>query len=197
MEMSNKYVFILAGFLVGILAGFLIVSSGALNLNLQQDGITKEEASSKVKEALKLANNQNVEISAVTKENDLWKVIVKGNNNMREFYLTKNGEFLISNPIKVDSYIEQTGQMKNFTDCLADEEVRFFGDNRNSTIIQIQILGGVQNVQDIFYNLNNQTTRYLMQNKVRKVPAFEINGTFYTGIKNIEFFEEKTSCKLN
>lgn len=192
----KEYIFLLIGIGLGVLVFFIASSSGGnITGEFLSSDISKEEASSLVKKTFELTNDQEIEISAANKVGDLWKVIVKGQQNMREYYLTSDGRFLLSNPIEVESYINRTSKASEFIGCLEEEGMRFFGSDTNQTRLQIQILGGANLVNDIFYNLNNQITRYLVNNSVRSVPAFEINGEFYEGVRRIEWFENKTGCK--
>ncbi len=160
--------------------------------------ISKNEASAIVREAVSLANNKEVEVVAVDKESDLWKVTVTDGNTTSVFYLTSDGKYILPALIDVDGFVREARARKEFINCLSDRGVKLYGDkNERWTVAQASILGGFQYLGTIFHQIDNETVAYLLSRNVSVIPVFEINGNFYQGLKSIEEIENITGCKLN
>ncbi len=182
-----------------IVIAILIVTNAATALSyhfsLESEKKSQEEVKEKVKKYLELAYpNAIVEISAVTEEAGLYKVIFKIDGSFKEIYVTKDSNYLIQNPLSLNKAIDELQKRKNFIECLKSKGVRFYGI-LNCTFCQLQrqILGVYY--YEIYVPCDIYPSICAAKN-ITAVPAFEINGTIRYGVMSLEQLSELTGCPL-
>lgn len=191
MEYSNLLKGIGIGLLIG-LSVFLLYNFGL------ESGVSKDKVGKRVKEVYSLSNpNQNVEISSVTEENGLYKVIIKSNTQLQEVYVTQNGKFLIRKPTKLEGLRERLSKTQDFTNCLKNKNVRLYGiSNQTATQAQIQILGGVNFASQIYQSCAGQNAQGCVQNGVKKVPSIKYKDQVLEGVNRVSKIANITGCEF-
>lgn len=200
MKISSEYIFLIVGLGAGALLAFsALVSMGGMtgSFLLSDSGeVSQDFVADRAERALELANDQDLKVTEVIDKGNIWKLMVEDQaGNVNRFYMTGDGEYIFRGVIDVDQFINNTERLKSFVSCLDDKGVRLYGGNGNHTERQIQILGGPRIVQDIFYNADNQTRRYLYEKGVRGLPVFQINDTLYEGLREKSWLGDVTGCE--
>ncbi|MFB6075690.1 MAG: hypothetical protein ABEK17_00960 [Candidatus Aenigmatarchaeota archaeon] len=184
---------LLKGIVVGLIMGLTVflIYNFALTGN-----ISKEEAGEKLKEIYTLSNpNQNIQISSVTEEHGLYKVIVKSDNRLHEVYTTKNGEVFIRNPSQIDKLHSRLRETQDFIDCLEEKDVRLYGIvNQTATQAQIQILGGTTFASQLYTSCGGQNVERCTEQGIERVPSIKIGDQVMTGVKTVPQIENATGC---
>jgi len=165
------------------------------HFSMESEKKSQAEVEEKIKKYLELLNpNSKIEISAITEEAGLYKVIFKINNVFSEVYVTKDSNYLIQNPIPVNKAIEELSKRKSFIECLKSKGVKFYGIlNCSFCQMQRQILGIYY--YEIYVPCDIYPSVCAAKN-ITAVPAFEINGTIKYGILTLSELSKLTGCSL-
>jgi len=181
--------------LIAILIVTNVFTAASYHFSLEVKKKSAEEIKDKVKKYLELSYpNSIIEISAVTEENGLYKVIFKINGNLGEIYITRDGNYLMQNPVSVDELISNLEKVKNFIECLKSKGVKFYGiANCTYCKLQRQILGAY------YYEIYVPCDIYpeiCSEKNITAVPAFEIDGTIRYGLMSLDDLSKLTGCSL-
>ncbi|MEM7821581.1 MAG: hypothetical protein QXX38_02080 [Candidatus Aenigmatarchaeota archaeon] len=191
MMMKRIYVLIVA---LIVLFGVLFYSLGLFGVRVQ-----KREVENKIKSLYELANpGAIVEVVGAFEESGIYKIILKIRDvngiTYREVYVTKDGRLLTEGVIFVEESIVQIEKMKKFVDCLDEKGVRIYGvTNQTATLLQLNLLGRYSTKLLIACDLNLE--RCLAAN-ITQVPSVVAGRIVDVGIKNIDWFERVTGCRL-
>jgi hypothetical protein len=182
--------FLLAGLALGAILVFLGANYSSIN---------SDQASKDLVSALEQSTGQNLEIVSSTEENGLYKIQIKNQNDqLSTYYITKNGELVAQ-----DSSFTDFGQFKNtieaqaqFSNCMSERDVVMFGNqSQRATAAQIQLLGGPNQVSDIYADVNNeQVLQQAVQLGVSSTPAFLYQNSTAQGVQTIPQLEDFTGC---
>ncbi|MDY6771180.1 MAG: hypothetical protein SV186_04455 [Candidatus Nanohaloarchaea archaeon] len=175
--------------------GIVVLIFGLLFYTTSTQQIGKDEAADQVKQIFE-AQGQTIEIVSVTSASgSLYQVVVSQQGQLNKIYVTKDGSFLIQNPVNITQATQTAAARQDFISCLSGRPIRIVGDSsRNATRAQIQILGGANAVQDIYVEMDNQTRQTLLQQGATRIPVTIYNGTIYQGVKTVGFYEQLTGC---
>jgi hypothetical protein len=191
---------ILLGAAILLGGGYLLVTQlGIANpsgMLASGDQITTEEAGTIVKDAY-TAQGDDISVVSVSSVSDsMYEVALEmSDSTIQRAYLTKDGEFMTTNPINASDYTNRARERQAFLNCLRESNVQIHGNAQNqATLAQLQILGGVQGLNGIYFNLNQQTLQQFVQQGVQQTPVIVHNETLYQGAKSLGFLEEATGC---
>jgi len=183
------------GIAIGLVIGLAIFLSYNFVLI---DNISKEEAGKKLKDIYSLSNpNQNIQISSVTEEHGLYKVIVKSSDDLHEVYMTKNGEVFIRNPVQMDQLHSRLKRTQDFIDCLKEKNTELYGiANPTATQAQVQILGGSTFASQLYRSCAGQNVQTCSNRGIKRVPSIKIGEDILEGVKTIPQIENATGCRF-
>jgi len=185
--------------IVGIVIGYFVSNfSFGPNLSVEQ----------KVKNFYELAlPGTTAEVVNLKEESGVYKALIKMTNpngiNYQEVYVTKDGKLLspADSTILVEGSIEQIGKSKNFVDCLYDKGVRIYGLSNQSTqggvatTLQLNLLGIIYSPK-LFVSCDDQFAQQCINIGVSQVPSVVIGKNIDAGMKTMDWFVNKTGCKL-
>ncbi|MCJ7450496.1 MAG: hypothetical protein MUP58_02040 [Candidatus Nanohaloarchaeota archaeon QJJ-9] len=182
--------------LISASLGLILIATVAWGLGYigPKNSITEEKAGRLVEEALE-ARGAEVSIESVSTEGDLYKVFVKSEEDINSIFLTRDGKYIVQNPINASDYTQKAKAMSDFLGCLREKDLTIYGkSNLNATKTQIKILGGPNNMRGLYQELDNQTTQKLVNQGVKTIPVTVHNGKIYQGVKTAGFYKEITNC---
>lgn len=190
---KNSLVFLVAGILVGSVVVFLSLNQGTVN---------QENLADQLKDTLEQSTGDNLEIVNTETENGLHKIQLRNQEDqLSTYYVTKNGQLLAeeSGFTNFADFRQRISAQTSFSECLTDNQVIMFGNqSQRSTVTQIQLLGGVNQISDYYADVGNeQVLRQAAQLGVRRTPAFYYNNSTIQGIQSFNQLEEFTSCQYN
>ncbi len=194
---------LVVGFVVGLVASFLV-------LNYSQ-AIFKSDVENNVKRFYELIYpDSQVEIVSLKDESGLYKVFVKittsSGTSYQEVYVTKDGKLLTlsESTVFVESSIEQIEKSKRFVDCLFDKNVRIYGvlnqtenpQGAQATFLQLNLLGRLYSPK-LYISCDGGFVQQCLDRGITQVPSAIVGNSIDTGIKTVDWFENKTGCKLS
>lgn len=201
-DKNHAIVFILISLVIGAVIGFLIFNYSTLFL--------KFDTEQKVKRFYELVfPDSRVEIVSLKEESGLYKVLAKITSaagiSYQEAYVTKDGKLLAAtdSTILVESSIEQIGKAKDFVDCLFDKGVRIYGllnqtanpAGVQATLLQLNILGRLYSPK-LYVSCDRELVQQCLNKGITTVPSVVIGENIESGLKTIDWFVNKTGCKL-
>ncbi|MFB6166797.1 MAG: hypothetical protein ABEJ62_00865 [Candidatus Nanohaloarchaea archaeon] len=155
-----------------------------------------------VKEYYELSTGQSAEVLKVEDRGSIDRVVVKPKNSeqVSTFYVTDDGRYIVRNPVNVDNSTARLRARNDFVSCLSRENATFYGiltSNRTfaqhtrMARLQIQVLGGVQGLQNVFGGMGTgNVRRAVLQNGV----VWSVDGNFTAGLKTVPQLEKMTGC---
>ena len=195
---------------VVVIAGVCLVIAAFAILNFKLTSkfvsINKDKLEVKLKRILELSNpGASVEIISLNEHAGLIKVVAKltfrNTNRYLEFYATRNGEWIIFNPLNVTNELSRLERSKKFVECLEEKGLKIYGvlnvtQNRQAalaTLNQLNLLGLYS--FRLFVSCDGPGITNCMSMNITRVPTVVINGKKYEGIKSLDWFEQATGCK--
>jgi hypothetical protein len=187
----------------GIVIGFLVS-------NFIIPMLYKSAAEQKVKKFYELIfPDSKAEIISLKEESGIYKILVKitsaGTVSYQEAYVTKDGKLLSTSEstILVESSIEQIEKSKNFVDCLFNKGVRIYGvlnqtenqQGAQATLLQLNLLGRFYSPR-LYVSCDAELVQQCLDKGITIVPSVVIGKDIEPGVKTIDWFENKTGCKL-
>lgn len=207
MSWNNKWhKFILIGLILGFLLGSL--SSLVISDFLRERGKLKlDQAQNKIEEVyqLYLGEKPNIEKKKELKNFYKFSISLNQSNGTEKIYdtlfLTKDGKYLVEDPLARKNYIESLKTRSEFIQCLKNNELVIYGKNKTPEVqYQINILKGslhTSQIDKIYKEMDKRIKRRLLSRNITRIPAYKVNDKYYSGIKQINWFEEMTGCRLN
>lgn len=198
IHMNKKIIFS-----IGIIIGILASTSFFVLTDLSGFSSDAESIASELGETYEMANpNIDYNVLNINQRNGLYEIIFEtGSGTHQTVYTTKDGELMAQGIVQIEQFRENIQNRIDFFNCLRDENVRIFGalqtqnqDIVQSTQLQIETLGGIQHMEDIYYECGGDNIEQCMEIGVEEVPSVEYQGEFYDGVHDFEWFEEITGC---
>jgi len=177
--------------IIGALATFVLPKTGFFVASSQDDVLNR------VKTIFELSNpGTTINIENVKEESGLYKILLKAKtqtgDTYSEIYVTKDGKFLIQNPISVEDAINNIKKLNALTDCLYAKGVRIYGlTNDTGTLMQFNILG--KNSLKLFVFCDNILEQCINAG-ITEVPSIVINSTIYKGARTAEWLAQTAGC---
>lgn len=194
---SKKILIVFAILIIGLVAFlFSFQKTGLLTLR----SASKQEIERKVKEVFELSNPGTlIEIASFTEDGELYKVLIKGigalGTNYMEIYVTKDGKYIIQNPISIEASIENIKRLNKLVDCLYEKGVRIYGlSNDTGTLLQFNVLG--RNSAKLFILCDGEMLQQCINAGIEEVPSIVINGVIYKGAKTADWLAQQAGCKI-
>jgi hypothetical protein len=154
-----------------------------------------------------LVPGSTVEVLNLNEQSGVYKMLIKinsgGTASYQEGYITKDGKLLSmsDSTILVENSINQMEKQKNFVNCLYGKGVKIFGISNQTvpggpeTISQLNILGRIYSPK-LFVSCDGQLVQQCINAGISQVPSAVVGGNIDSGIKTIDWFQNKTGCKL-
>lgn len=196
-HISKKFLLGLVIAVIALISVFLVASRTGL---LTFSSISQKDVMNKVKEVLELSNpGTSIEIASISEESGLYKILVKATGalgtNYMEFHVTKDGKFIIQNPISIEASIDTIKKLNKLVDCLYEKGVRIYGlSNDTGTLLQFNVLG--RNSAKLFILCDGEMLQQCINAGIEEVPSVVINGVIHKGAKTAEWLAEKAGCKI-
>lgn len=189
---NKTAVFLVIGILVGA------VSVYGFNTLAGEDGAEAQD----LVETLEQRSGQDLELITSTRENGLQKIQVKDQQDtLQTYYMTPDGERVVEeqNLIDYSNFKKNVKASKEFSQCLNDRNFVMFGNqSQQTTLYQIQVLGGANMVSDFYADVgDNQTLQQALRLGIQRIPAFYYNQSVIEGVHTVPQLEEFTGCKYN
>lgn len=182
---------------IGVLMAGLLIGSGASYLGMNHGDVSKQKAGEMVVDTLESTSNADYSVNKVTTENGMYRVQLQNSQNTLEtYYVTKNGKFLSSQLTDMEQVQETVDQQNAVQECLSSKNVTMYGNiTEQQTQLQIQVLGGTQNVASYYSDVNNPANlQEAVQRGVQSVPALVMDGEALQGVNNLDEVSEWANC---
>lgn len=203
--MLKKFIIIGVILVVVVFAAYL-----TLNFNLTGRFVSTSQSSpeEKIKTFYELVfPGTTADVVSFKEESGLYKVLVKivssTQTSYQEIYVSKDGKLLSTadSTILLENSINQIESQKNFVNCLYDKGVRIFGISNQTTqggiatLLQLNVLGKIYSPK-LFVSCDGILVQQCINVGITQVPSVIIGNTINPGVKTIDWFVTKTSCKL-
>lgn len=172
-------------------------------LYLQDPTIGPDQAGTIVADTLEMETDVSIESVDLTTPS-MYRVLADTRpdqeGGISPFYVTSDGQHLVSSPINVTDYRNRFRSRNAFIDCLAGSGLTIYGNvSSTATRYQVQLLGGTTDLSPIYqpFDSQNQTQLAMVQQAgVQVLPFHTLNGTaFAQGVQDIGAFEQQTGCE--
>ncbi len=180
---------IILGIAVVIIVSGVILFSGSFQQPSQEIAIKK------VTEAF-AALGTNIEVINVKEESDIYRVLLKPANstNVQEIFVTKDGNYLLSNVEKLQDFTSRILRENNFSQCLASSNVVVFGSSTDvNTLQQLQALGTFSG--RVFFDCSKNLQTCINLN-ITNIPATAFQNQVYYGVQPVSLYTQLTGCTL-
>lgn len=189
----KSLVFLLTGLLIGSVAVFLGTSYTAAD----QEGTAQQLVST-----LEQSSGQNLELIKTEEENGLYRIQVRDQQDrLSTYYMSRDGQLVAQGGsfTNFEQFRQQVSAQSEFSGCLQDRNVVMFGNqSQRGTLAQIQLLGGINQVSNIYADVNNQQIlQQATQLGVGATPAFYYNNSTAEGLQTIPQLEQFTGCQYS
>jgi hypothetical protein len=201
--MKKLYFYLTLSLIFGIAIGFLLS-------NFLIPMFYKSAVEQKVKKFYELVFPESqAEIISLKEESGLYKIFLKITSatgvSYQEAYVTKDGKLLSASDstILLEASIQQIEKSKNFVDCLLNKKVKIYGvlnastspEGAQATLLQLNLLGKIYSPK-LFVSCDGALVQQCLEKGITQVPSVLIDDKVEPGIKTIDWFENKTGCKL-
>jgi hypothetical protein len=185
--------FLVSGLLIGAVAVFL---------GMNYTAVDSDAAAQDLVSTLEQSTGQDLELINVGEENGLYKIQVRNQQDqLSTYYMTQDGQLLAqeSGFTNFGQFKDQVSAQAEFSECMLDRNVVMFGNqSQRATAAQIQILGGVNQVADIYADVNNEPVlEQAARLGVSQTPAFYYNNSTAEGVQTIPQLEQFTGCNYS
>lgn len=195
LDFSNRNILI-----VSFLVAGLIIGGTSTYLYMTADEIGEEEAANKIIETVEQQSGESLELVNVETESGLYKIDLRtSENTLSTFHITKDGKMFSNAMQDIDEMNNVLNAQQEFYTCLEENNVVLYGNmEEQATVLQIQLLGGGNGLQDIYRDVSDEENLQEAQSRgVESVPAFYLGGNTLEGVQQIEQVEEFTGCNLD
>ena len=183
--MKNKYAY-LVGLLVLLLFAYSYNGGGLFS--------TKAVAVDKVQGLYEILTNTRGEVLTVTDESGLYHVVIRNEQTLNDFYVTKDGKFMTDRLVNVEEQSSQLNAEKTWVTCLQAAGVRVLGrSNDAATVTQLQLLGPFGGSLYVDCAQNAQVCQQL---GLQNVPVILHDKQLYAGPQSREWFAQLANCPL-
>lgn len=182
---NNLYIAAAAVVVILIAAGVLLFAG-----SFQQEAARK-----KVVDAYS-ALGSRLEVLSIKEENGVYKMVLKpmDSNTVQEIYVTKDGQLLLRNVVRLEDFTSRILREDNFSQCLADRRVVVFGTSSDvNTLQQLQLIGSFAGRVFFDCSTNLQTCANL---NITLVPTTFYQNTLYPGVQPVSLYTQLTGCTL-
>lgn len=184
---------------IGLVAAVLLAAAGgtAYLTGLVGDTPTGHV----VKDAFEMETGQDLEVLSVEDEGSFDRVVLSDGQEVIETFVTKDGQYIVNNPIDVDEYTTTLESRQDFLSCIEEQNAQFFGflgedeeliQHTQITQAQMQALGGINGLQEIFRGPGTEgfPEDAVAENGV----VWRLNGELEPGVHTIPELEDATGC---
>lgn len=171
--------------------------AGAAVYHLSMGNVSESEASSIVTDAFE-AQGINVSVASVESESpSIYRVIIESGNGLQNVFVSKDGQYILNNPVNANDYTETVSAQYEFNQCLGENNVTVIGSSQQqATQQQLQVLG-TAGLEGVYVEANQQLAQQLNASGVEALPVTAYNDEFYQGVQTREFYSELTGCSLD
>ncbi|MFQ3275356.1 MAG: hypothetical protein ACI9LV_000856 [Candidatus Nanohaloarchaea archaeon] len=189
----KSFAFLLSGLMIGAVVVFLGMNYGEP---------TGQEAAEELVSTLEQQSGQDLELVSVETRNGLHRIQVSDQNNqLTTYYMSPDGQLVAQESGLTDfnQFKQQVSAQAEFSECLQNRNVVMFGNRtQRATVAQIQTLGGINQVSNIYADVNNeQILQQAVQLGVSQTPAFYYNNSTAEGLQTIPQLEQFTGCNYS
>lgn len=187
-----------------VLVGLVVLFAATTAYLYVHDGtIGTERAGAIVAGTLELETDVSIESVDLTTPS-MYRVLADTRpdreGGISPFYITSDGEYLVSSPINVTDYRNRYQARSAFIDCLARRGLTIYGNvSSTATRYQVQVFGGSTDLGAVYapFDSTNRTQLAMVQQAgVQVLPFHTLNGTaFAQGVQSINTFEQQTGCE--
>ena len=190
-KIREKEVLILVS--ISLVIGLLL---GAAVYHLSMGNVSEDEASEMVQSAFE-AQGVNVSVASVETESpSIYRVIIESGNGLQNVFVSKDGQYILNNPVNADEFTQTVSAQYEFNQCLSRNNVTVIGSSaQQATQQQLKTLG-TAGLGNVYLEANQQLAQQLNQSGVQNLPVTSYNGEFYQGVQTREFYSELTGCSL-
>jgi hypothetical protein len=182
--------------LAALLVGGLAVGGAATYVGTSMGGISADAAGEKVASTLEDSTGNEYEVVDVSKRSGMYEVRLSNNGNLQTYFVTEDGKFL-SGALTDLEQVQQTIDTRNSVNsCLEDKDAVLYGNvSQQPTQVQIQLLGGAQQVASYYKDVNNPANlQEAAQRGVSSVPSLYVNNETLSDVNNLSQIEEFAEC---
>lgn len=179
--------------IISLVIGLL---AGAAVYHLSTGNVSEDEASEMVQSAFE-AQGINVSVASVESESpSIYRVIIESGNGLQNVFVSKDGQYILNNPVNADEFTQTVSAQYEFNQCLGRNNVTVVGSaGQQATQQQLQVLG-TAGLGNVYVEANQQLAQQLNQSGVQTLPVTSYNGELYQGVQTREFYSELTGCSL-
>lgn len=182
---------------VGLLAG----ASFVMGMD-RLTGSNGEAAAQELISTLEKSSGQDFELVALDEQSGLYRAQIKNQEDqLTTYYITRDGSRIIqeSGVTNLRQFSQQVDAQVNFTNCMAERDVVMYGNlSQRETVTQVQLLGGANQVSDIYMDINQQENlAEAIERGIQRVPAFYHDNSTLQGVQSVSNLENFTGCTYN
>lgn len=187
-------------FLLGIVIGYFVSNFTYF--------FARAQTENKIKTFYELIlPGSTAEVMSLKEESGMYRALVKVTSSTGvsypEVYVTKDGKLLstLDSTILLETSVKQIEQQKNFVNCLYGKGVRIYGlanqttQGGVATLLQLNVLGRIYSPK-LFVSCDDVLVQQCIDAGVYQVPSVVMGNYTEPGVKDINWFESKTGCKL-
>lgn len=181
----------------GLLLGAVLVFIG-----MNQGNVSGERIAQDLESTLEQSTGQSLEIINIDRQNGLYRVQLRDSENqLTTYYMTRDGELVAQESGFTDfnDFRRRVSAQASFSDCMSDREVVMFGNSsQRATLAQIQLLGGANQVTDIYADVNNEPVlEQAVRLGISRTPAFYYGNQTIQGVQTVPQLGDFTGCQYN
>lgn len=160
-----------------------------------------QAAGQNVLSALEAQTGQDLELLKVNKEQGMFRVDVRTQNDqVQTYYTSPTGDLFFSegSATNPDTLITAVNQRQQLGSCLERKQATLYGNiSQRATQLQIQAIGQ-RNLNGVYSDVNNASTlQTAVQRGVSRTPAFVYNGSTLSGVNAPAQVADFTGCSYN
>ncbi len=159
-----------------------------------------QAAGQEVVSALEAQSGQNLELLKVERQEGMFKVDVRTQDDQIQTYYTSptgNLFFTEGSATNPDTLTTVSRQKQQLGSCLRKKQATMYGNvSQQATQLQIRILGQ-ENINNVYRDVNNATNlRAAAQQGVRRTPSLVYNDSTLPGVNTPGQIANFTGCSL-
>lgn len=183
--------------IAGFLAAGLAVGGAATYVGTSMGGMSGQAAGEKIASTLEDSTGGEYEVVDVRKKSGLFEVrLTNSDNNLQTYYVTKDGKFLSGSLTNLDEVRTTINTRNEVNSCLNSKNAVLYGNiTQQPTRLQIQVLGGAQQVSPYYKDVNNPANlQEAAQRGVTSVPTLLVENDTLDGVNNLSRIESFAGC---
>lgn len=190
---------LLASLVAGVVLGAALIGGGGI----LADRVAGTPTGDVARNVMELSTGASLELLKVEDRGSLDRVVLSNGDNVVDTFITEDGEYIVQNPVPVRNFTRTLEERNAFISCLSGNDAQFFGIvTQNQTFaqhtrmaqLQMQVLGGTTNIQDVFGGPGEgQVRQAVLQNGV----VWQFGDEFRAGIKTVPQLENATGCSFD